>query len=163
MTRIILYIAASLDGFIARKNGNVDFLFTDQDYGYSEFYRKIDAVVMGSKTYIQSLAFGEAYKGKKCYVFSRKKKGSIGNVIFVSEDTRKFVKKLKGSVWIVGGGQIIKEFLKYNLIDEYRIFVHPILLGKGIPLFQGGFPEIRLKFMGARSYSSGLVELRYKK
>lgn len=163
MNRIILYIAASLDGFIARKNGEVNWLFTDQDYGYPEFYKKIDAVVMGNKTYKQALSFGESYKGKECYVFSRNKKGKKGNATFVSEDIKKFVKRLKGNVWLVGGSQIIKEFLNHNLIDEYRIFVHPILLGNGIPLFQGDFHEIKLKFMGAKSYSSGLIELKYEK
>lgn len=163
MSKITLYIASSLDGFIARKNGEVDWLFTDHDYGYSEFYKKIDAVVMGSNTYKQALSFGESYKGKECYVFSRKKRGKKGNVTFVSEDIKKFVKRLKGNVWLVGGSQIIREFLNRNLIDEYRIFIHPILLGNGIPLFQGNFPEIKLKFIGAKSYSSGLAELRYEK
>lgn len=163
MGDIILYIGSSLDGFIARKSGAVDFLFTDQDYGYSEFYKKTDIVVMGSKTYRQALSFGETYKGKKCYVFSRKKKGSVGNITFIGEGARRLVQRLDGNVWLVGGSQAIREFLKHNLIDEYRIFVHPLLLGEGIPLFQGSFKEIKLKFIGAKSYSSGLVELKYKK
>lgn len=161
MPKIILYIATSLDGFIARKNEKVDWLFSDQDYGYSEFYKKIDAVVMGSKTYRQALSFGETYKGKECYVFSRRRKGKKGNAVFVNENVRKFVKRLKGNVWLVGGGQLVNEFLKYNLIDDFRIFVHPILLGNGIPLSQGSFTEIKLKFVGTKSYSSGLVELKY--
>lgn len=164
MTKVILYIATSLDGFIARKNGDVDWLFADQDYGYSEFYKKIGIVVMGNKTYKQALSFGESYSGKECYVFSRKKKGKNGNAVFVSGDVRKFVKKLKDkNIWLAGGAEIIKEFLRYDLIDDFMIFVHPILLGEGIPLFKGSFAEKKLKLVNIKRYSSGLVSLHYKR
>ncbi len=169
MKKIILFIASSLDGHIAREDHSIDWLFTDQDYGYKEFYGSIDTVLMGMTTYQKMLEMGSGYhyKGKKGYVFSRDKKiKKDENVEFVSEIVP-FVKKLKNTngekaIWVVGGSEIISVLLNAKLIDEFLIFVHPIILGKGIPLFKNINSKAKLRFVKSKSYSSGLVKLHYK-
>ena len=147
MPRIKLYIATSLDGFIARENGNIDWLTKyennpETDYGYSEFYASIGKVLMGRKTYEQVLGFGEwPYREKKSYIFTRQKEPMRreNNVEFVSEDIGEFVRQLKGNteedIWLVGGSQIIKVFFEENLVQDLIVFVVPIILGSGILLF----------------------------
>ena len=167
MRKIILFIASSLDDYIARKDGNIDWLFHDHAYGYKKFYKSIDTVVMGRKTYEKALEFEkEPYKDKKCYVFSRSKnKKTIKNVKFV-DDVENFSKRLiksKGKgIWLVGGSEIISIFINKNLLDEIRLYVHPIILGNGIPLFNGIKQNVKLKFIKSKSYKSGLVQLHYK-
>jgi dihydrofolate reductase len=124
MPRIKLYIATSLDGFIARENGNIDWLMEyennpETDYGYSEFYASIGTVLMGRKTYEQVLGFGNwPYGERKSYVFTRQKEPlrRENNVEFVSGDIAEFVRQLKGNtkedIWLVGGSQLIKVFLE---------------------------------------------------
>lgn len=167
MRKIVLFIACSLDGFIARENGDVDWLFTDQDYGYTGFFADVDTVLMGRRTYDQVLTFGEyPYKGTEGYVFSRKRgAGKDANVTFVSDDPVDFVWKLKQGpgnvIWLVGGGELIHPFVRQNLIDEYQIFVHPVVLGSGIPLFRSPLPETWLRLERTRAFESGLVQLTY--
>ena len=163
MRKVRLFIASSLDGYIAREDGSVDWLFSDADYGYSECYGSIDAVVMGRKTYEKSLEFEEyPFRGKKAYVFSRsaKKKG----VEFVS-DVVGFMKKLvrsKGKdIWLVGGSEIVSTFLNEGLIDEIILSVHPVILGRGIPLFKNVWKEVWLKLQKSLSFDSGLVQIHY--
>ena len=170
--KIILYIATSLDGFIARKNGSVDWLSpyekSGEDYGYKEFYDSVGTVVMGNTTYKQALTFGESYKDKNCFVFSRKtNKNKKNNVTFVNGDVKKFVNELNlkngKNIWLVGGASIIDEFLKLDLIDEFIISIIPILLGEGIPLFKGDNVESQLKLLNVKSYDSGLVQVHYER
>ncbi|KAF5418102.1 MAG: Dihydrofolate reductase [Candidatus Methanocomedens sp.] len=169
--RIILYIATSLDGFIARKNGSVDWLSPyengPEDYGYNEFYKKIGTVIMGNTTYKQVLSFGDfPYKGKDCFVFTKNKdKLKDSNVTFVSKSVKDFISQLNlrdnENVWLVGGASIIDEFLMFDLIDEFIITTIPILLGDGIHLFNGKLNEKRLKLIDVKSFNSGLVQLHY--
>jgi len=163
MRKVRLFIASSLDGYIAREDGSVDWLFSDADYGYSEFYGSIDTVVMGRKTYEKSLEFEEhPFRGKKVYVFSRsvKEKG----VEFVS-DVVGFMKKLvrsKGKdIWLVGGSEIVSIFLNEGLIDEIILSIHPVILGRGIPLFKNVQKEVWLKMQKSVSFDSGLVQIHY--
>ena len=169
--KIILYIATSLDGFIARKNGSVDWLSPyengPEDYGYNEFYKKTGTVIMGNTTYKQVLSFGDfPYKGKDCFVFTRNKdQPKDENVAFVTKSAKDFISQLNlrdnENVWLVGGASIIDEFLKFDLIDEFIITTIPILLGDGIPLFKGKLNEKRLKLVDVKSFNSGLVQLHY--
>jgi dihydrofolate reductase len=167
MRKIILFIATSLDGFIAGRSGEIDWLFTDQDYGYAEFLNTIDVVIMGRKTYEQVLTFGEyPYKGIEGYVFSRSRAGMKDkNVALLSGDVANFVHALKEkpgkNIWLVGGAGLIHAFMQHNLIDEYVISVHPIVLGSGIPLFRSPIPATKLVFMQSRTFGSGLVQLTY--
>ena len=169
--RIILYIAISLDGFIARKDGSVDWLSPyengPEDYGYNEFYKKIRTVIMGNTTYKQVLSFGDfPYKGKDCFVFTKNKDNlKDENVTFISKSAKDFISQLNlredENVWLVGGASIVDEFLKFDLIDEFIITLIPILLGEGIPLFKGKLNEKRLKLIDVKSFNSGLVQLHY--
>ncbi|PZM83866.1 MAG: dihydrofolate reductase [Candidatus Margulisiibacteriota bacterium] len=164
--KVILYIASSLDGYIARENGDVDWLYTDQDYGYLEFIDSIDIVIMGRVTYEQVLGFGEfPYKQKRCFVFSPDAPGKRDNVEFVNERVEDFITRIKPeshlNIWLIGGSNLLNQFVQYNLIDEYIVSVHPILLGNGIPLFEKRHKEIPLQFTKCISYSSGLAQLYY--
>ncbi len=173
--RIKLYIATSLDGFIARENGSIDWLTeyensSETDYGYPEFYSSIGTVLMGRKTYEQVLNFGVPwpYGEKKAYVFTRQKEPlrREKNVEFVSGDIEEFVRRLKENteedIWLVGGSQLIKVFLKENLVQDLIIFVVPIILGSGIPLFDRIGKEIRLKLINTERYESRLVRVEYE-
>lgn len=165
--KVILYIATSLDGYIARENGDIDWLFTDQDYGYTDFLKSVDTVILGNRTYKQALNFGEfPYKDKTCYVFSKTIKGENEYVTFINDSFFDFVEDLKGQdgsdIWLVGGTRTIDIFMKNNLIDELIISIHPIILGKGIELFKNDNKEMQLKLKKNMSYSSGLVQLHYE-
>jgi dihydrofolate reductase len=172
--RVKLYIACTLDGFIAREDGSIDWLTeyennSETDYGYSEFYESIGTVLMGRKTYEQVLGFGFwPYKETKTYVFTRQKEPlrREDNVEFFSGDIGEFVRQLKENaekdIWIVGGSQLIKVFLEKNLVDDFIVFVVPIILGSGIPLFDGIGKEIKLRTGRVERYENGLVTVEYK-
>lgn len=172
--RIKLYIATSLDGFIARENGSIDWLTryendSETDYGYSRFYSSIGTVLMGRKTYEQVLGFGKwPYGEKKSYVFTRQKEPMRheNNVEFVSGDIGEFVRQLmentEKDIWLVGGSQLIKAFFEENLVQDMIVFVIPIILGSGIPLFDHIGREIRLRTGKIEKYENGLVSVEYK-
>jgi dihydrofolate reductase len=165
MRKIKLFIASSMDGFIAKEDGNVDWLYTDGDYGYSSFYKTVDTVLMGMNTYRQALGFGEyPYKGKKGFVFTRTLSGKDRNVEFVSDPVA-FTKKLLSSggkdIWLVGGSEINTLFLRNGLIDELILSVHPVYLGKGIPLFRTEEP-VWFRLISSVPYKKGLMQLRYE-
>lgn len=151
--KCILYIATSIDGFIADESGGIKWLDEfgkgEGDNGYSEFLKKIDIIIMGRKTYDQVLTFGEfPYVGKKCYVYSRTQKPSDTNVEYTDEPVNQLISRLKQqrgkNIWLVGGGDLIESFLKFNLIDILIITLIPVILGKGIPLFKPDHPQIAL-------------------
>ena len=166
MRKIIVYIATSLDGFIARENGDVDWLPENTASGYEEFYKTIDTVVMGKKTYEQVLTFGEyPYKDKKSYVFTRNNDHTGDeNSEFVS-DVDKFVKDTLSNsgknIWLVGGAEIISPFLNRGFIDEIILSIFPVVLGKGITLFKNIQKEINLELIKTTDYDK-LVELHYR-
>jgi len=168
--KVILYIAISLDGFIARKNGSVDFLDKynkeGMDYGYKEFYASIGTIVMGNNTYEQfgdTKEFEEYYKSKPIFVFSRKPKDKKKNITFVNEDVKEFVNNLKNNAWLLGGASIFDEFLKKDLVDEFIITFIPVLLGEGIPLFKGEGIKKNLKLLNVKSYGLGVVQMHYER
>jgi dihydrofolate reductase len=168
MRKIRLFIASSLDGYIARTSGDVDWLFTDQDYGYTEFLAEVDTVIMGNKTYQQVLSFGEyPYKGKKSFVFSKTLQGETdNNVEFVGGDLKSFINTLRQSsdrdIWLVGGGETIHYFMKHRFVDELILSIHPIILGNGIPLIvKDASLETVLELKNVKSYDSGLLQVFY--
>jgi len=165
MTKIMVYIASSLDGYVAREDGSVDWLPETAESGYDTFYKSVDTVIMGKTTYDQVLTFGEyPYKDKKSFVFTRNNRNKDENVEFVS-DVEKFVKDgfpgAGENIWLVGGAQIITSFLKQGAVDEIIISVIPVLLGKGIPLFKNIENETKLEFVKTEKYGQ-LVDLYYK-
>ncbi len=166
MKKIILYIASSLDGYIARENGDVDWLPENTASGYDEFYKTIDTVVMGKNTYKQVLTFGEyPYKDKSSYVFTRNNDQTKDeNTEFVS-DVDKFVKKnisnSEKNIWLVGGAEIISSFLNRGFVDEIILSIIPVVLGKGISLFKNIQNEVKLELIKTTDYDK-LVELHYR-
>jgi len=170
--KVILYIATSLDGYIAREDGGIDWLQGDGsdpqgDLGYLKFYETIDTVIMGKTTYDQVLTFGEyPYKGIKNYVFTSESRDNRDDVIFINENVKELIDKLKRetgkSIWVIGGAGILDYFMKENLIDEYIISIIPTILGKGISLFKGNNPEINLQLKHSKNIN-GIVEVHYVK
>lgn len=164
---VILYIATSLDGYIADVDGSVDWLFHDQDYGYAEFYDSIDIVIMGKTTYEQVLSFGEfPWKEKQCYVFSHEQNKEEEYVTIVSGDAAEFLESFEdidSRLWLVGGAHLLAPFFQNDLIDEYIISIHPVILGSGIPLFPATTPKVELELAGSTSFDSGLLQVLYKK
>ncbi|TVX93475.1 dihydrofolate reductase family protein [Paenibacillus agilis] len=167
---VILFIAASLDGFIAKENDDLQWLMETEgegDNGYSEMYQSIDTTIMGKRTYDWVMKNIETfpYADKKNYVFSTTETGSNEYVEFVNEDVVEFTKKLKAQegskIWMVGGGVILDAFIKENLIDEYMITITPHILGSGIPLFKEKNPQIDLQLMSTRRFGQ-FVEMHYK-
>ena len=169
MRRVRYYVASSLDGYIARTDGSIGWLFHDADYGYAAFYSTVDTVVMGRTTYELSLSFGPyPFSGKKAYVYSKTRTGTRDeHAEFLAGDVRTFVAGLRAQpgrdIWLVGGAQLAREFLAADLIDEYIVSIHPVLLGSGIPLFPVNARETVLRFEGVRTFPSGLVQLRYER
>ncbi|QLH02953.1 dihydrofolate reductase [Nitrosopumilus cobalaminigenes] len=165
MTKVLLYIATSLDGYIARENGDIDWLPESSESSYDVFYKSIDTVMLGKTTYDQVLTFGEyPYKDKKSFVFSRTSMNNDNHVEFVS-DIEKFVKDgfpgAGKNIWLVGGAKIIASFLKIGFVDEIITTVIPVLLGKGISLFQSIENETKLELVKTEKYGQ-LVDLHYK-
>ena len=165
MRKVVVYIASSLDGYIARENGDIDWLPEPSESGYNAFYKSVDTIIMGKTTYAQVLTFGSyPYKNKKSFVFSRTNRDNDDNVEFVS-DIAKFVDDdfpgAGKNIWLVGGSQIIASFLKQRAIDEIIITVIPVLLGKGIPLFMNLKKETKLELIKTEKFGQ-LVDLHYK-
>ena len=173
MKQLILYIACSLDGFIARPDGSIDWLKKyegkEEDYGYPEFMKKVDCVIMGSKTYEQCLEFEgwpDNKKLKTIVLTKRNLRKVLGaNISFhagtLDELMKQVKKESKKNVWIVGGGEVVQSFLKEGLIDEMIISIIPIHLGEGISLFGNAGEEIDLELIKSKSYKSGIVQLEY--
>jgi dihydrofolate reductase len=170
MRKVKLFIASSLDCYIARQDGGIDWLFTDDDYGYTKFYDSIDTIIVGRKSYDQSLTFDDyPYKGKKVYVFTRKKIRKNNNeqdVEYIDTNIQDFVTSLTQSIgkdiWLIGGGEIVSVLLNAGLVDEIILSIHPIILGTGIPLLRDIQKEVKLKLENSLSFDSGLTQLYYK-
>ncbi|HVS80364.1 MAG TPA: dihydrofolate reductase family protein [Pyrinomonadaceae bacterium] len=176
MRKIIVYIATSADGFIARVDGGVDWLDrprTAGDYGMGKFYKSIDTILWGRKTYDMVLRFQKEgkggpdnYGGIKNYAFSRRppKKAASG-FEFVKEPISKFAKRLRAAkgkdIWIMGGAGIIASFLDAGEIDEFIIHVIPTFIGEGIPLIVPRHRTVPLKLVSCNTFSDGVVRLHY--
>lgn len=169
--KVLLYIAASVDGYITDQDGGIDFLSAAQssgeDYGYGTFIKRVDTIIWGRKTYDKLLSFRIPfpYKNKKCYVFSRTKHGKDENVEFVDREIGKFITALKKKpgkhIYCDGGAELVFEMMRLDLIDEFIITIIPTLVGGGISLFKAGRPPQNLKLVGTRSYPSGVVQVHY--
>ncbi len=170
MRLVKYFVASSLDNFISRKDGGVDWLFMDQDYGMKEFFASVDVAVMGRKTYSKALELspeGAHFPGLRTYVFSHLlPKGKQGEVEVVSEDPESWVQSIRATpgkdIWLVGGGEMVREFLQKRLIDEMGIAIHPRLLGDGIPMFALPYPETELELLRSKEYPSGLLQVFYR-
>ncbi|HBT76551.1 MAG TPA: hypothetical protein DEB39_06410, partial [Planctomycetaceae bacterium] len=165
--KLSMYVAISLDGFIAKPDGNIDWLTEDvsqtdleNDDDYKAFLASVDALVMGGKTYRQVLTFDEwPYCGKKCVIVSRTEtKADLPDVSLTADSPEQVVQRLQNEgcrhVWIMGGGKIHSLFLRAGLIDEMRVFVMPKILGEGIPLFAPPVPDVRWKLLSQKEWHS---------
>lgn len=169
--KLILFIATSLDGYIASIDDSLDWLFKvegEGDNGYAKFYETVDTVLMGRRTYDWILKHEHGdfpYKNKECYVFSRSPMVDNTNVRFLDDDIVRFTQKLKNeegkNIWIVGGGEFIHSFIKEKLIDELIMTIAPILIGKGISLFKQGDYELELSLKDTKRFNQ-FVELHYE-
>ena len=176
MAEIKLFIATTIDGYIAREDGSLDWLNDlpnpDRlDYGYLDFLESIDVLIMGRKTYEEILNFGIdwPYADRTSFIVSSDedymiKTPNTSLVHLINED---FISALrsdsKKNVWIVGGGQLIQEFLQYDAIDEMTLSIIPVILGKGIGLFQENEKELKFELIKSESFTTGVVNIEYKK
>lgn len=168
--RCSVFIAQSLDGFIARADGSVDWLSCverpGEDYGYGAFFVTIDALVIGRNSYETIARRGSwPYAGKRCVVLTHRPGMPRHGEELVAARPDEIVGRLRrdGARRIyVDGGDVIRQFLDARLIDDLTVSVIPVLLGRGIPLFTSGGGEQRLMLQEARSWPSGLVQLRYR-
>jgi dihydrofolate reductase len=175
--KIIVHIATSADGYIARPNGDVEWLNrrTRLDYGMRAFYKTIDTILYGRKTYDWAVNYQKKTKMKgnifdqkvANFIFSRKPpKRAAPGVEFVSEPVKRFARRLRAKpgkhIWMMGGGGLIASFLDAGEIDEFVIHVVPVLIGKGIPLIAPRHRDIPLHLRSSRKYPDGVVQLHYE-
>lgn len=166
--RVHLYIASSLDGYIAGPNESIDWLFTDADYGYTEFMAGIDTIMMGSKSYRLTLSFSDwPYpEGCQSIVFTRSEQKPDPRFRFTSRSPREEVEELRaqpgGDIWLLGGGELVQSFLAEGLVDTLQLGLHPIVLGGGIPLFPSGTRHTDFRLVSSTPWPSGLVMLNYE-
>lgn len=171
--KTVLYIAMSLDGYIADAKGGVAWLGGHEkeyggDYGYEEFIQGVDTVLMGWNTYHQvvtELSPDEwAYPGLECYVFTHRQMTNKKEVQFLSGDASQWVRRFKAQpgkkIWICGGANLIHQLMEEDLIDEYCLTIMPILLGEGTPLFSQGRSCFPLVLQHSKA-ENGVVEVCY--
>jgi dihydrofolate reductase len=170
--KVILYIATSLDGYIAKPNDDLSFLSIveqeGQDYGYADFVKSVDTVILGRKTYDWVVAQVPEFldADKDSYIITRTPRPGKGKINFYTGDLKDLVLRLKSdqgkNIFIDGGAEIVNELLKQKLIDEFIISVIPILIGNGTRLFKDGRPEQTLKLVDVRQFDTGLLQVHYK-
>ena len=169
--KVILYIAMSLDGFIAKPDGNIDFLsVVDQegeDFGYYKFIETVDTVILGMKTYEKVLSMGYElpYPEKDIYILTRTPKPDLDTKKFYTGSLSDLISKLKNTggknIYCDGGAETVHRLLMEDLIDEIIVSIIPVLLGDGISLFKNGFQEMKLQLINSCAFEKGLVQLHY--
>jgi dihydrofolate reductase len=172
--KIIVHIATSADGFIARPDGDVAWLDRPQpkgNYGLGEFFKSIDIILWGRKTYAKGIEMGMRAggfgRGVENYVFSRRpQEPLLPGFEWANERVKTFAQRLRAkpgkNIWMMGGGGIIASFLDEGEIDEFSIHVIPILIGEGIPLVQPRHRSVRLKLLSSKTFPDGVVHLNYR-
>ena len=171
MRNVVLGLGISLDGYIARPDGAVDFLFMPKDYSMAPFFATLDTAIMGRKTLGAGLKMSGGslpHSNMPMYVFSKSKPaGERDGVIFVNQTPAAFIRKLRRrsgkDIWLMGGGELARAFLNADLVDRLRLGVVPVLLGEGIPLFPSGFPQRDFTLIENETYSKGLIALTYER
>jgi len=175
MRKISLFIAMSLDGYIAKPNDDLSFLKLvekeGEDYGYAEFTDTIDTLIIGRRTYdyvLKEIGPSHYDNGQRdVYVITRTERPQVGRTIFYTENLNELVNRLKSeggkNIYCDGGAEVINELLKHDLIDDFIISVIPVLLGNGTRLFKDGRPEQTLKFIEAKTFETGLTQLHYER
>lgn len=175
MRKISLFIATSLDGYIAKHNDDLSFLKLvekeGEDYGYAKFTDTIDTLIVGRRTYDYVLkeigAFHYDNGQRDVYVITRTERPQTGRTIFYTGNIAELVKQLKSgngkNIYCDGGAEVINELLREDLVDEFIISVIPVLLGNGTRLFKDGRPEQLLELVGTKTFETGLAQLHFKR
>jgi dihydrofolate reductase len=171
--KIIVHIATSVDGYIARPDGNLDWLTNRPApkgfYGLPEFTRTVDAKIVGRKTFDLSMKMGARFSARDVhYVFSRQPPPPSvpAGVRFVTEPISAFAKQMRAragkNIWLMGGGEIIASFLDEGAIDEFIISIVPTFIGEGIPLIAARHRDVPLRLRSTKAFSDGVVQLHYE-
>ncbi|HBL77621.1 MAG: dihydrofolate reductase [Bacteroidetes bacterium GWF2_42_66] len=175
MRKLSLFIATSLDGYIAKPNDDLSFLKLvekeNEDYGYTEFTANIDTIIIGRKTYdyvLREIGASHYDNGERdVYVVTRTEKQNVGKIKFYTGDLIDLVHKLKSEngkdIYCDGGAEIVNELLRSDLIDELTISIIPVLIGDGTRLFKDGRPEQQLELVNSKTFDTGLTQLYYKR
>jgi dihydrofolate reductase len=171
--KVIVHIATSADGYIARPDGDIEWLTSRPAppgfYGMNAFMKTIDATILGRKTYDEGLRLGGTFaSGSTAYVFSRQPRpadAALG-VEFVNDDVGSFVSRLRKQpgkdIWLMGGGEIIALFLDAQAIDEFVISVVPVFIGDGIPLIARRHRYVAMELHTVQRFDDGLAQLHYR-
>ena len=172
MRKVVYAVGTSLDGYIARLDGSVDFLhLRPSNYSMAPFFKTIDVGLMGRKTYEAGVRMSggkfESY-GLRCFIFSRSlPEGERDGAAFLRDEPKRFVEELrkkKGkNIWLLGGGELAQKFLKDDLVDELYLGIVPVLIGEGIPSFLAGFPQREFSLTESKTYSGGLIAVKYER
>lgn len=175
MRKLSLFIATSLDGYIAKPNNDLSFLKSvekeGEDYGYAEFTATIDTIILGRKTYdyvLKEIGTSHYDNGERnVFVITRTEKPSVGKTMFYTGNLTELIQQLKSetgkNIYCDGGAEIINELLKNDLIDEFIISIIPILVGNGTRLFKDGRPEQQLELLNSKTFDTGLTQLHYRR
>ena len=173
MRKLSLFIATSLDGYIAKPNDDLGFLKLVEkdveDYGYAEFTANIDTIILGRRTYdwvLREIGTSHYDNGERnVYVITRTERQSVGKTKFYTGNLTELVQQLKSetgkNIYCDGGAEIVNELLKSDLIDEFIVSIVPVLLGDGTKLFKDGRPEQQLELVNTKTFDTGLIQLYY--
>jgi len=174
MRKLSLFIATSLDGYIAKPNDDLGFLKIvekeGEDYGYNEFTANVDTIILGRKTYDwvrREIGTSHYDNGERdVYVITRTSRPDAGKTKFYTGNLTELIKQLKSrkgkNIYCDGGAEIVNELMKDNLIDEFIISIVPVFVGDGIRLFKDGRPGQQLKLVNSKTFNTGLVQLHYQ-
>lgn len=171
MRKVIVYIACSLDGYIAGPDDDLGFLHKvekpGEDYGYGEFIESIETVIMGRKTYekVMSMVDEFPHASRECYVMTSTPQMDKGKTVFYTGNLKQLVVMLRQQhgrdIFVDGGAEIVNALMKDNLVDEFIISIVPVMLGNGTHLFKDGRPETDVELVSVRHFDTGLVQLHY--
>ena len=175
MRKLSIFIATSVDGYIAKPNDDLSFLKLvekeGEDYGYAKFTETIDTLIIGRKTYdyvVREIGSSHYDNGdREVYIITRNPRPKVGRTNFYTGDPGDLVRQLKSGegkdIYCDGGAEVIHELLKQDLIDEMIISIVPILLGNGTRLFKDGRPEMSLEMVRIETFDTGLTQLHYRR
>lgn len=175
---VILDLAVTLDGFIEGPNGEIDWCIMDDDMDFASFLTSVDTIFFGRISYdqwsvyqpdesagVMEYAHWNSIQKKKKYVFSRQNRQDK-NATFILSDIANRVAEIKNQkgkdIWLFGGASLIRTFIQLNLIDQYRLSIHPVLLGSGKPLFDELNERVNLKWIKTNTFKSGVVQVIYE-
>lgn len=174
MKKVKLYIAVSIDGYIARPDGDLEWLTgfpnpSKTDYGYKDFFASVDTVIMGNRTYQDILLMDVLwpYKDMETYVVTHHAQETKENIRFISENVVETISGLRKKdgkdIWLVGGGQLTSILLNADMVDEMQITFIPVVLGNGIPLFTNNPNESQWNLLENKAFDNGVLQVKYQR